>query len=415
MAWWSILALAAVTVREPSVLRSGCAGDSPAIAKLEAGTEVTVRFSVGGEDCYKVAAGKLEGYLGSGSLRGLETFDRARRSAAWLDAETILRSVAQAEPRLAQAPGDRAATGRLETKTRSSILPEASKLIHESQPAKALEVLEREMKTHPKDPGVLALAGIAAWRADDPRRALEFWRDSLAADPNPELQRLYQKVEREIAGDPGRERLIGLRVQLRYEGEAVPAETARDLLAILDDEFGRVQQQLGCTGAERVIAIVQSEQNYRRATDAAEWSGGQFDGRIRVPFPRSGASLNLLRRALAHESVHACLATLGRWPAWFHEGVAQKLSGDQLNAGVRGRLQQMAASRQLPRLNMLGQDWSRMSAQHAAMAYAYSLWAIDLFFEHHSQYGIANLVRNPDMLARITEDLDRRIQADAAR
>lgn len=415
MVWWAILGLAAVTVREPAALRSSCAPDSPAVARLEAGTEVTVRFSVGGEDCYKIAAGKLEGYLGSGSLQGLESFDRARRSAAWLDAETILRSVASSESTPAQKAADRPATGRLETKTRSSILPEASKLIHESQPAKALEVLQQEMKTHPRDPGVLALAGIAAWRSDDPRRALDYWRDSLAVDPNPELERLYRKVEREIAGDPGRERLIGMRVQLRYEGEAVPPETARDLLAILDDEFGRVQQQLGCTGAERVIAIVQSEQNYRRATDAAEWSGGQFDGRIRLPFPRSGASLNQLRRALAHESVHACLAMLGRWPAWFHEGVAQKLSGDQLSAAVRGKLQQMAAARQLPRLDRLGQDWSRMSAQHAAMAYAYSLLAVELFFEHHSQYGIANLVRNPEMLARITEDLDRRIQAEGAR
>ena len=33
----------------------------------------------------------------------------------------------------------------------------------------------------------------------------------------------------------------------------------------------------------------------------------------------------LTRRTLAHETVHACLAALGNWPAWVHEGLAQRL------------------------------------------------------------------------------------------
>ena len=37
------------------------------------------------------------------------------------------------------------------------------------------------------------LAGIASWKNDDSRKALEYWRASLNKSPNPDLERLYGK------------------------------------------------------------------------------------------------------------------------------------------------------------------------------------------------------------------------------
>ena len=116
-----------------------------------------------------------------------------------------------------------------------------------------------------------------------------------------------------------------------------------------------------------------------------------------------------MRRVLAHEITHACLAMLGNWPAWFQEGLAQKLSGDVLSPQWRQKLGEMARLRMLPRLNNLGQDWSRLDTAHATAAYALSLAAVELFYENYSEYGIANLVRNPQKLAQITADLDQRL------
>jgi hypothetical protein len=290
----------------------------------------------------------------------------------------------------------------------NKVAAQAADLIEASQPAKALEVLEPEIRAN-KDPGLMMLAGIASWRNDDSKKALEYWRASLNKQPNEDLERLYKKVEKETKNDQSNERLVGLRVMLRYDSSVVKADAARDMLGALDHEFSRVADELGCHADERVVAIVQSRDAYRKGTEAAEWSGGQYDGRIRVPvFDGQGLDKEM-RRTLAHEITHACLTMLGRWPAWLQEGLAQKLSGDTLKPEVRQKLAAMAQEKKLPRLSNLGQDWSRMDADHAVLAYALSLAAVETFYQDYANYGIGNLLRNPERLGQITADLDRRL------
>lgn len=402
------LLLLGASVKEPHAqLRSGCYSDSEPVATLEAGAPVTIRYSLAGAEtaCYKVAvesAGKtIEGYLLATSIDGLEDFDRARRDAAWLDMTQVMGAFHSQSG--ATAPSKGLPGGGF-----NKVAAQAADLIEASQPAKALEVLEPELRSN-KDPGLMMLAGIASWRNDDSKKALEYWRMSLDKQPNEDLERLYKKVEKETKNDQSNQRLVGLRVLLRYDSSVVKADAARDMLGALDHEFARVADELGCHADERVVAIVQSRDAYRKGTEAAEWSGGQYDGRIRVPaFDGQGLDKEM-RRTLAHEITHACLTMLGRWPAWLQEGLAQKLSGDTLKPEVRQKLAAMAQEKKLPRLSNLGQDWSRMDADHATLAYALSLAAIETFYQDYANYGIGNLLRNPERLGQITDDLDKRL------
>ena len=116
-----------------------------------------------------------------------------------------------------------------------------------------------------------------------------------------------------------------------------------------------------------------------------------------------------LLRIFAHETTHACLSMIGHWPAWFQEGLAQKLSGDTLNPALRAKLEKMAKEGRLPRLENLRQDWSRLDTDHAIAAYALSLAAVEMFYESYAGYGIRNLMNNPHKLAEITADLDKRL------
>ena len=402
-----LLFLSASVKGEHAQLRSGCDADSEPIATLAAGVPVTIRYSLAGAEtaCFKVAVqsgGKsIEGYLPATSIDGLEDFDRARRDAAWLDMTQVLGSFHSQSG--ATAPSKGLPGGGF-----NKVAAQAADLIEASQPAKALEVLEPEIRAN-KDPGLMMLAGIASWRNDDSKKALEYWRASLNKQPNEDLERLYKKVEKEARNDQSNERLVGLRVVLRYDSSVVKPDAARDMLGALDHEFSRVSDELGCRADERVVAIVQSRDAYRKGTEAAEWSGGQYDGRIRVPvFDGQGLDKEM-RRTLAHEATHACLTMLGRWPAWLQEGLAQKLSGDTLKPEIRQKLTAMAQEKKLPKLSNLGQDWSRMDADHAVLAYALSLAAVEIFYQDYANYGIGNLLRNPERLGQITDDLDRRL------
>jgi hypothetical protein len=405
-----LLFVAAMAVRtDQTPLRSGCDSQDGIVASLPAGTPVEVRFRLSdGSDCFKVAAtidGKdVLGYVPASALTGLERYEKERSLSGSADMVRALAPVINETKKAVAETGDPA-------------LDRAQQLLDSNQPAQALEQVQVAMRRRPRDPSVLVLAGLAAYRADQLRPALDYWKQALDIAPDERLAAIYQRVKREADSDHSGDKLFGVHVALRYEGEALPADTARAILAALDEDYSRIAAQLGCTSDERIVAIVQSRDAYLRSTGAAEWSGGQYDGRIHiaaVPNMTDGSQVGpQLQRALAHELVHACLTSIpsgsSPWPAWLQEGLAQKLSGDTLAAGVREQLRQSAQTHSIPRLENLRQNWSRMSTQNAFAAYSLALAAADALYDNYASYGIRNILANPDTLPRITADLDAKL------
>ncbi|MDP9114978.1 MAG: hypothetical protein M3O20_15025, partial [Acidobacteriota bacterium] len=315
--------LLAVSVKEDNTaLRSGCSADAPLVAALPAGTPLRLRFALSGESvpCYKIAAEmggrQIEGYLPAAAIAGLDSFDKGRRDASWVTTNEALTAVRNAPDFDAlKAP---AGVGLTLPSSSKVVLAQAEQLINANQPGKALELLEPEMKKR-RDPSLLAMAGVAAWRADDTRQALEYWQQSLELAPNPDLENLIQRVEKERSSDQSGDKLYGMRVVLRYDSATISTDTARAMVGVVDSTFARVSQQLGCTAEEKIVTIIQSRDAYKKATDAAEWSGAVYDGRIHVPV-MSGQQMDARQeQVLAHETTHACLAMVGEWPSWLHE------------------------------------------------------------------------------------------------
>jgi tetratricopeptide (TPR) repeat protein len=392
--------------QDQTPLRSGCDATAQTVANLPAGTSVDIRFRLSdGSDCFKVSAlldGKLVmGYVPASVLSGLDQFEEGRTLAASA-ADTLreLRPMEAASQKLIVHSGDLA-------------LERAAQLLASNQPAQALELLEPAVKRHRNDPNVLLLTGLAAYRSDQLRAAIGYWKESLELSPNETLARVYERVRREAAADQSGEKLLGMHIALRYEGEALPPDTARAILSTLDEDYGRISAQLGCTSDERILAIVQSRDAYLRGTGAAEWSGGEYDGRIHIAWTEGKQVGPQMRRALAHELVHACLTGIpsgtSPWPAWLQEGLAQKLSGDQLSSTSRNQLHQLAAAKQIPRLEDLHQDWSQLSIDNARLAYNLALAAADALYENYSSSGIRNVVNNPQRLPQVAAELDRKL------
>jgi len=407
MAATFLLLLLALTVKDARTpLRSGCSADSTVVASLPAGANLTLRYAMSGEStpCYKVSAEfegrSVDGYLAGSAIDGLETFDKARKSAAWTEVNTSSPTTSGTNSPKSADAGIRVQGGRT--------VFEAERLIDDGRPEEALRMLEPEIRAHP-DAGLLTMAGVAAWKNQDNRQALEYWRKSLDLAPNADLEKLYARVDREVKNDRSKETLYGMRVVLRYDDVTVPVDTARRMVASVDDTYARVSAELGCTTKERIPTIVQSREAYLKTTGAAEWSGGLFDGRIHMP-ASAGQQLDAqMQKALAHETVHACLAMLGPWPAWLHEGMAQRLSGETPRPETHAKLKQLAQDGKLPKLSQLNQGWAGLDAGNAAVAYALALEAVAALYENYHSDGVRNLMRNPELLPTITADLEKRL------
>jgi tetratricopeptide (TPR) repeat protein len=406
MAFPLLFFVAAMAVRsDQTPLRSGCDSDDNVVASLPAGTPVEVRFRLSdGSDCFKISAtidGKdVLGYVPAAALTGLERYDQERASAASVETLRALDPVVTQTKKAVALSGDPA-------------LDRAQQLLEANQPAQALDQMQLALRRHPRDANVLMLAGLAAYRADQLRAALDYWKQALDIAPDERLAAIYERVKREADSDHSGDKLYGVHVALRYEGEALPADTARAILATLDDDYANIAAQLGCTSDERIVAIVQSREAYLRSTGAAEWSGGQYDGRIHIAWTDGSQVGPAMQRALAHELVHACLTSIPSgstpWPAWLQEGLAQKLSGDTLPAAIREQLRQLAETHAIPKLENLRQNWSRMSTQNAVAAYSLALAAADALYDNYASYGIRNILANPASLPRVTADLDSKL------
>ncbi|MBZ5611220.1 MAG: tetratricopeptide repeat protein [Acidobacteriia bacterium] len=395
--------LAALTVREGQTpLRSGCAAGDAVIANLAAGTPVEIRFRLAdGGDCIKVAASvdnkDVVGYVSGSALAGLDGFEQERSSARTTDPTAALTPM-EAEAR------------RMVIQTGDPKLDRASQLLASNQPEQALDVLRPER--YRKDANVLLLAGLAAYRMDRLDSALDYWKQSLELAPNDSLTQIYARVKREAESGRAGERLLGMHIALRYERETISVETARAILGTLDAEYSRISAQMGCSTRERIVAVVEDRDTYLRSTGAAEWSGGWYDGRIHMAWTGEKEVGPQMRRGLAHELVHACLTSIPAgatpWPAWLQEGLAQKLSGDQLAPQTREQLRQRAQAHQVPRLEELHPDWSRLSAEQARTAYSLALAAADALYDGDPN-GLRNILRNPQSLGQVTADLDKKL------
>ncbi len=386
-------------------LREGCDAGDRVVATLHAGDPVDIRFALAGSGggCYKVnvvSEGQtLQGYVSADAISGVEEFDAARRAAPSTNAPATIRAdsaeVRAAVTRGIDDPGAKAA-----------------RLIEANRPREALTILEKVVQSSGNDAGLLSLAGYAAYRSDNMRLAMDYWERSLALQPSAPVQRLYEAAAREQHEDQSDERMFSTRFLLRYNRDEMSSGTARAITQMLETEYSRITLELSCRPNEQIVVIVQSPEEYQRTTAAAEWSTGQYNGRIRVAASDQAELDEQTRQTFAHELVHACMAGLGDFPVWLHEGLAQKLAGEKLGARERALIERMAGAGELPRLDKLSQTWTRLSTAHAAVAYATALAAVELFYKYHSGVGPRNLLRNPQMLPQIEADLDRRLRTD---
>ena len=395
------LLMLAASIRENNTpLLASCGEGERVIARLAAGVTVEIRFAVtSGMPCYKVVTQvngeTAQGYVAVRAVAGKEEFERNRMAG-----DNTAVQVMKPEAKLRPAVGG------------DALLHRAWALIQASQPREAAELLEPALDKFKLNPQALAVAGLAAYRADNPQRALELWDQSVALEANPHVEILRERAAREVRHDQSRDSLTGLRVALRYEGTSVPAEAARQMIATLDDEFSRISSQLGCRADERIVAIVQTPAAYRASMQAAEWSGGLFDGRIHVPLMEGAKVGAATKQTFAHELVHACLANLGPFPAWLHEGLAQRLSGEALHPQARAMVQEAIAKRALPKLQDLGQNWSGLSAEHARMAYSLAWMAVEQLEQNHGALGLRTILASPGLVVLKTEQLNKSLGLD---
>ncbi|MBU4129074.1 tetratricopeptide repeat protein [bacterium] len=113
---------------------------------------------------------------------------------------------------------------------------------------------------------------------------------------------------------------------LKFEGTEEREYEAPEILAILEEAYKKVGADLGYYPQEKTVCIIYpSKEKFRYVTDTHYWTGGLYDGKIRVPLSIELDEAEHFKRTLVHEYTHHVIhgKTKDNCPSWLNEGLAQ--------------------------------------------------------------------------------------------
>ena len=190
------------------------------------------------------------------------------------------------------------------------------------------------------DADALEGLGLALFRQDRDREAVEALEAALQVRETAETRTLLERIRRSMADEKGMKDQHLSHFNVRYDGDAHD-EVGREILRALERHYATLASTLDHQPAAPIPVILFSREAFHDASGAPAWAGGIYDGidgRIRIPIGGLTASLTpALDGVLVHEVTHAFVAerTLGRAPREIHEGFAQYMEGKRIASELR--------------------------------------------------------------------------------
>ena len=208
--------------------------------------------------------------------------------------------------------------------------------------AAVLDGLERR----PDGAQLHELLGDLRDREENLEEALRSWRHAFELDPTDRVREKILKAERDQQSRAGYQFARSSHFNVRYDGE-VDADLAASVMEFLEAQYWELSDEYKHAPTQPITVLLYPNREFREVTQAAEWVGGLYDGKIRVPLGGLARLDERARRVLRHELTHAVVhsKSRGHAPRWLHEGLAQVAEGRRLSDGdldgVREQLSQI--------------------------------------------------------------------------
>ena len=257
----------------------------------------------------------------------------------------------------------------------------------------AIVELERARGLGGDTPDLLYFLGRAHYDSGNLQAALEFWDKALELDPGQkEISKAVAKARRELAVEGRMAQDYSSRFVVSYEGD-VRSNLADQVLDTLETAYNRVGSDFSFFPDTRIPVILYTKTDYRKVTNSPDWSGGLYDGKIRLPIGGASEMNKELNSLLFHEYTHVVvhLITSGNCPVWLNEGLAEleghRESGYQLNELARAVKQ----GNLLP-LSTLEHSFSALSTREASLAYQQSYSLVNYMVSTYGWYKVKDIL-----------------------
>ncbi|WP_136514073.1 peptidase MA family metallohydrolase [Geomonas edaphica] len=239
----------------------------------------------------------------------------------------------------------------------------------------------------------LIYLGKISYDTGDLPGALEVWRRAKGKDPgNKTLETLIGKAERELPVESRMDKGYSSMFDLSYDAELPPGLSA-EVLDALESAYNAVGADLGVFPTTRIPVLLYTKKDYSSVTTGPDWSGGLYDGKIRLPVGGLTRVTPQLRAIIFHEFTHVLVAELthGNIPTWLNEGLAE-MEGRKEFAPPLPRFGAVQGKHVLP-LTSLSRGFAGMGGEEAWLAYQQSHAMASFMVQRYGWYAMQQLLK----------------------
>lgn len=185
-------------------------------------------------------------------------------------------------------------------------------------------------------------------------------------------KQMSEKINRELAVEKTMERGYSSRFIISYDGES-KSHLAGDILSALESAYSTVGRDLSFFPTGRIPVIIYTRKDFKAVTAGPDWSGGLYDGKIRIPVGGLQELNDHLKSVLYHEYTHVVVQELthGNCPTWLNEGLAE-LEGRKIFAQHIPELAKALKASTASSFRDLEGSFTGLRTNEAAVAYEQS-------------------------------------------
>lgn len=277
-------------------------------------------------------------------------------------------------------------------------------LYYSKYPDAAQNELERARGIGGDSPDILYYLAKIQYDAGNLASAVDYLEKAVALKPDfLSAKEMAEKIKRELSVEKGMDRGYSSRFAISYDAE-MKSHLAGDILSALEDAYSNVGRDLSSFPTSRVTVILYTKKDYKIVTAGPDWSGGLYDGKIRLPVGGAQELTDQLKSVLFHEYTHVVVQdiTHGNCPTWLNEGLAELEGRNVLNHPMIELGIAVKNGKYIPFTEMEG-SFTSLGTGAAALSYQQSYSLVNFMVSSYGWPKVTEILHNLGAGMKISE------------
>jgi len=247
----------------------------------------------------------------------------------------------------------------------------------------ANEYFQKALESDANDFVARKALAFSYYKLDDLEKSIEHAGKGLSLVPDPELQALFDRLRKEKNTQRNFIEESTAHFKVLFDGYE-HGKIDREVIRLLEDAYRFVGQEMDHFPAGSITVVLNTNSDFFDTTGAPHWSGGIYDGKIRIPIRGAEGQGDLLKKVLFHEYTHAVVHSITQnCPRWIDEGLAEYFSaGNQQKIG------------QLIPLRNIESSFLGLSNRNVHIAYQESYSAVSYLIEKYGMHRMKEMLES---------------------